>query len=285
MSQSQEMKICPFCGEEIKAIAVKCRYCGSMLSDDPSSGGVGMTALKQTMAGKYEILGEIGRGGMATVYKARQINLDRIVALKVLPPQFTHDMEFVKRFQDEARNAARVTHPNLITIHDVGNEQNLYYISMEFLSGETLRDRIVREGALPESDIKRIIEPVASGLQVAHSKHLIHRDIKSSNIFLTEEGRPVLMDFGIAKALDSTQKMTQSGTVLGTPEYMSPEQARGDVTDARGDIYSLGIVMYEMATGRLPFQGDHPLSTLHMIATQPPTPPKGINTNPALLVV
>ena len=279
MSQSQEMKICPFCGEEIKAIAVKCRYCGSMLSDDPSSGGVGMTALKQTMAGKYEILGEIGRGGMATVYKARQINLDRIVALKVLPPQFTHDMEFVKRFQDEARNAARVTHPNLITIHDVGNEQNLYYISMEFLSGETLRDRIVREGALPESDIKRIIEPVASGLQVAHSKHLIHRDIKSSNIFLTEEGRPVLMDFGIAKALDSTQKMTQSGTVLGTPEYMSPEQARGDVSNARSDIYSLGIVMYEMATGRLPFQGDHPLSTLHMIATQPPTPPKGINTN------
>jgi len=275
----EEQKKCPFCREWIITDAIKCRYCGSMLSDDPSSGGVGMTALKQTLSGKYEILGEIGRGGMATVYKARQINLDRIVALKVLPPQFTHDLEFVKRFQDEARHSARVSHPNLIAIHDVGNEQNLYYISMEFLSGETLRDRIVREGALPENEIRRIIEPVAEGLATAHEQNLIHRDIKSSNIFLTDKGRPVLMDFGIAKALDSTQQMTQSGTVLGTPEYMSPEQARGDATGARSDIYSLGIVMYEMATGRLPFQGDHPLSTLNMIATQPPTPPKGINTN------
>ena len=274
-----ETKRCPFCDEEIRINALKCKHCGSMLSDDPSSGGVGMTALKQTMAGKYEILGEIGRGGMATVYKARQINLDRIVALKVLPPQFTHDMEFVKRFQDEARNAARVSHHNLIAIHDVGSEQNLYYISMEFLSGETLRDRILREGALPEAEIRRIITPIADGLSHAHEQNLIHRDIKSSNIFLTDKGRPVLMDFGIAKALDSTQKMTQSGTVLGTPEYMSPEQAQGKTTDARSDIYSLGIVMYEMATGRLPFQGDHPLSTLHLITTQPPTPPKGINTN------
>lgn len=226
---------------------------------------------------KYEIVGEIGRGGMATVYKARHKVLHSHVAIKVLSSQFTHDGEFLKRFINGARSAASLKHENIIPVYDVGDEKGNYYIVMEYLEGETLEERVKREGAIPEPEIEAIMKPLAGALEYAHTRGVIHRDIKSANIFLVKGGRVVLMDFDIAKASDTTLNLTQDGTLLGTPAYMSPEQARGEKTDHRSDIYSFGVVLYEMATGRLPFQGENTFSILNQIATTDPAPPREFN--------
>jgi len=276
----QETKHCPFCGEEILNIAIKCKHCGSMLSGETTATGefTSATQVRLALANKYEIIEEIGRGGMATVYKARQKNLDRIVAIKVLPPQFTHDQEFINRFIREARSASRLHHQNIITIYDVGNEQNFYFISMEYLEGRTLSDVIRASGPLEDTEIERITAALADGLEYAHKNGVVHRDIKSANIFITNKNNPVLMDFGIAKAADSGTKLTQTGTVIGTPEYMSPEQAQGLEPGPAGDIYSLGVVMFEMATRQVPFQGTSPLVTLNSIINDPPPSPRSINS-------
>jgi len=226
---------------------------------------------------KYEIVGEIGRGGMATVYKARHRVLHSHVAIKVLSGQFTHDGEFLKRFINGARSAASLKHENIIPVYDVGDEKGNYYIVMEYLEGETLEERIKRTGAIPEPEIEAIMKPLAGALEYAHSRGVIHRDIKSANIFLVKGGRVVLMDFDIAKASDTTLNLTQDGTLLGTPAYMSPEQARGEKADHRSDVYSFGVVLYEMATGRLPFQGENTFSILNQIATTDPAPPRELN--------
>ena len=226
---------------------------------------------------KYEIVGEIGRGGMATVYKARHRVLHSHVAIKVLSGQFTHDGEFLKRFINGARSAASLKHENIIPVYDVGDEKGNYYIVMEYLEGETLEDRVKRAGAIPEPEIEAIMKPLAGALEYAHSRGVVHRDIKSANIFLVKGGRVVLMDFDIAKASDATLNLTQDGTLLGTPAYMSPEQARGEKADHRSDVYSFGVVLYEMATGRLPFQGENTFSILNQIATTDPPPPREFN--------
>ncbi len=226
---------------------------------------------------KYEIVGEIGRGGMATVYKARHKVLHSHVAIKVLSGQFTHDGEFLKRFINGARSAANLKHENIIPVYDVGDEKGNYYIVMEYLEGETLEDRVKRDGAIPEPEIEAIMKPLAGALEYAHSRGVVHRDIKSANIFLVKGGRVVLMDFDIAKASDATLNLTQDGTLLGTPAYMSPEQARGERADHRSDVYSFGVVLYEMATGRLPFQGENTFSILNQIATTDPPPPREFN--------
>ncbi|MCU0638773.1 MAG: serine/threonine protein kinase [Candidatus Krumholzibacteria bacterium] len=226
---------------------------------------------------KYEIVGEIGHGGMATVYKARHKLLHNHVAIKVLFSQFTHDGEFLKRFINGARSAASLKHENIIPVYDVGDEKGNYYIVMEYLEGETLEDRVRNGGAIPEPEIEAIMKPLAGALEYAHSRGVIHRDIKSANIFLAKGGRVVLMDFDIAKASDATLNLTQDGTLLGTPAYMSPEQARGEKTNHLSDIYSFGVVLYEMATGRLPFQGENTFSILNQIATTDPPPPREFN--------
>jgi tRNA A-37 threonylcarbamoyl transferase component Bud32 len=226
---------------------------------------------------KYEIVEEIGRGGVAVVYKARHKNLHNDVAIKVLHQEFTHDPEFVKRFINGARNAARLKHPNIIPVFDVGDEKGYHYIAMEYLRGETLKERIDRQGPFSEREIEEIIGPVADALDYAHTNGIIHRDIKSPNIFMKNDGTAVLMDFDLAKASDMTQNLTLDGSVLGTPAYMSPEQARGDGATLKSDIYSLGVVMYEMATGELPFKGENTLSVLRQIAMDNPPPPCDVN--------
>jgi tRNA A-37 threonylcarbamoyl transferase component Bud32 len=228
---------------------------------------------------KYEVIEEVGRGGVAVVYRGRHKLLHNDVAVKVLHQEFTHDEEFVKRFVNGARSAARLKHSNIIPVFDVGEEQSCHYIVMEFLRGETLDDRIKRHGPYGAREMAEIIRPLAAALEYAHGAGIIHRDIKSPNIFIKEDGTPVLTDFDIAKATDLKQNLTLDGSVLGTPAYMSPEQARGEPATAKSDIYSLGVIMYEMATGELPFKGENTLSVLRQIAMDDPRPPSEINAS------
>ncbi len=228
---------------------------------------------------KYEVIEEVGRGGVAVVYRGRHKLLHNDVAVKVLHQEFTHDEEFVKRFVNGARSAARLKHPNIIPVFDVGVEQNSHYIVMEFLRGETLDDRIKKHGPYAMREIEEIVRPLAAALDYAHGAGIIHRDIKSPNVIIKEDGTPVLMDFDIAKATDLKQNLTLDGSVLGTPAYMSPEQARGESATAKSDIYSLGVIMYEMATGELPFKGENTLSVLRQIAMDDPRPPCEINAS------
>jgi serine/threonine protein kinase len=201
---------------------------------------------------------------MAVVYKAIQRNLDRVVAVKALPPQFTMDKEFLERFHREARSAAKVHHPNIITIYDEGVESGVHYISMEFLEGNDLHKLIRQNERLSVEEIVKVLAPIAEALGFAHKNGLIHRDVKSSNIFVTTERRPVLTDFGIARATAGTQ-LTRTGAIIGTPEFMSPEQASGMEIDGRSDLYSLGVVLYQSLTGRFPYAGDSPQTVIYKI--------------------
>ena len=231
--------------------------------------------LTGTTLGNYQIIQEIGRGGMAIVYKAFQPSLRRYVALKVLPEYYQADPEFVARFQREARAAAQLGHPNVVTIYDVGEQAGIHYIAMEYLEGGSLLDRLSR-GPLGPEEALHIIEQVGSALDFAHSHGLIHRDIKPANLLFSGAGRPKVTDFGIARAGD-TARLTRAGTMLGTPEYMSPEQAQGMPVDHRSDLYALGVILYEMVCGTYPFEGD----TAHVIAQKiqgkKPADPKTIN--------
>jgi Tol biopolymer transport system component len=211
--------------------------------------------------GQYQVLEELGRGGMAVVYKAYQPALERYVAIKVLPQQFTFDQEFVDRFLREARAAARLSHPHIVTIHDVGQADDTYFIVMEYLEGPSLADLIRERGALLPQQVARIVAQVASALDYAHGLGFVHRDVKPTNILLDARGAAQLTDFGIVKAAEG-MRLTQTGTLLGTPEYMSPEQAKGLGLDHRSDVYSLGVVAYEMLMGRTPFSGET-MAVLH----------------------
>ena len=222
--------------------------------------------------GQYQIIGLAGRGGMATVYKAYQPSLNRYVAIKVLPEFMAQDEQFVVRFRQEALAAAGLRHPNILVIHDVGQQGNVHYIAMEFLEGQTLAQVIQRSGGLDIHRVVRIIDQVASALDYAHQRGLIHRDIKPANIFIGSDDHVTLMDFGIAKALASVG-VTRTGTMVGTPEYMSPEQIEGRPVDRRSDLYALGVVLYQMLTGYVPFGGETPHAIMYAHVNKPPTPP------------
>jgi serine/threonine protein kinase len=224
--------------------------------------------------GHYQIVAEIGRGGMAIVYKAWQPSLERFVALKVLPAYFQHDPEFLARFHREAKSAARLNHPNIITVHDTGEFDGVHYIAMEYVEGGSLRDRLAA-GPLSLEEAESILAQIADALDFAHRHGLIHRDIKPANILFTDDGRPKVTDFGIARASDGTH-LTRTGVLMGTPEYMAPEQAEGRPVDHRTDLYALGVVLYQMLTGRAPFQGTTPHATLHAVIYEPPPPPRQI---------
>lgn len=211
------------------------------------------------LGGRYEIIEKIGTGGMATVYKAKCLVLKRFVAVKVLRDEFTTDEEFIKRFNVEAQAVASLTHPNIVSVYDVGHEGNLYYIVMELVKGKTLKEIIVEDGALGWKWSVKIAMQIASALETAHRNNIVHRDIKPHNIIITEDGVAKVTDFGIAKAV-SNSTITAFGTTIGSVHYFSPEHARGGFTDARSDLYSLGVVMYEMVTGRVPFDSDTPVS-------------------------
>lgn len=222
--------------------------------------------------GNYEITEELGRGGMAAVYRAYQPSLNRHVAIKVLAPQLSFDQQFVERFQREARAAANLRHPNIVVIHDVARQQDVYYIVMELLEGRTLKQLIEDEGPLSPERAARIVEQVAGALDYAHEQGFVHRDIKPANIFVGKDNHTTLTDFGIAKAASETQHLTRTGMLIGTPEYMSPEQAEGGTVDRRTDLYALGVVLYQMLAGRAPFHSTTPHATLHAVIYEPPPP-------------
>lgn len=231
------------------------------------------------LGNRYEIIEKVGNGGMATVYKATDKVLKRYVAVKILRDEFTTDEEFIKRFEVEAQSAARLTHPNIVSIYDVGVEGNLYYIVMELIQGKTLKEIILEEkGPLPWKWSVNVAIQIASALEIAHRNNIVHRDIKPHNIIITEDGIAKVTDFGIAKAV-SNSTITAFGTTMGSVHYFSPEHARGGFTDAKSDLYSLGVVMYEMVTGKVPFDADTPVSVALKHMQEQPEEPIEVNQN------
>ena len=218
----------------------------------------------------YKILEELGRGGMGVVYKAEDTKLKRTVALKFLPPELTRDPEAKRRFIHEAQAAAALSHPNICTVHEIDEYEGTSFIAMEYIEGQSLKEK-VESGPLKVEQAVDIAIEVAEGLQEAHGKGIVHRDIKSANIMVTTKGQAKIMDFGLAKLAGRTH-LTQSGTTIGTPAYMSPEQTRGEVVDHRTDIWSLGVVMYEMVTGQLPFKGEYEQAVIYSILNEDPAP-------------
>ena len=206
---------------------------------------------------RYEVISRIGAGGMADVYKAQDHKLNRLVAVKVLKPEFREDTGFVAKFQKEAQAAAMLSHPNVVNVFDVGEDRGLYYIVMELIEGITLKNYITKKGKLSVKEATSIAIQVSLGLEAAHNRGIVHRDVKPQNIIISTDGKVKLSDFGIAKASDSN---TITANVMGSVHYSSPEQVRGGFADAKSDIYSLGITMYEMVTGRVPFDGDSTVS-------------------------
>ncbi|CAG7584972.1 Serine/threonine-protein kinase PrkC [Peptoniphilus tyrrelliae] len=232
--------------------------------------------INKILANRYEILEKIGTGGMGNVFKAHDRKLDRIVAIKVLKLEYNEDNNFIRKFKRESLAAASISHPNIVSIYDVGTEKvedkEVHYIVMEYIDGKTLKDLINDEGRLSEKRALNYCIQIAEALKVAHSKHIVHRDIKSQNIMVTRDDRIKVTDFGIARVADNTT-VTATNAVMGSVHYFSPEQARGAKVDNRSDIYSLGIVLFEMLTGRLPFDADNPVSVaLMQVQSQMPRP-------------
>lgn len=211
------------------------------------------------LGNRYEIIEKVGGGGMALVYKAKCRLLNRFVAVKILRSEFINDEEFINKFRRESQAAASLSHPNIVSIYDVGVEDNIYYIVMEYVNGRTLKQLIREKGKLSIDESLDIAMKIAEALNHAHENHIVHRDIKPHNILVTEDGIVKVTDFGIARAA-TTSTVTNTSNVIGSVHYFSPEQARGGYTDEKSDIYSLGVVMYEMVTGSVPFQGDSPIS-------------------------
>lgn len=226
--------------------------------------------MSQMLANRYELMEKIGEGGMAVVYKARCTFLDRWVAIKILRDQYANNPEFVDRFQREARAAARLAHPNIVSIYDVGEDQGRHFIVMEYVQGENLKDYLSRRGPLTPQTVAEMGQQVAAALAHAHCRGIIHRDIKPHNLLVSPEGQVKVTDFGIARAA-AASSLTETGVVLGSVHYFSPEQAQGGAVDARSDTYALGVVLYELLTGVPPFTGDSPIAiALSHLDSEPP---------------
>jgi len=225
--------------------------------------------------GPYRILEQIGMGGMATVYKAYQPAMDRYVAIKVIASHFAQDETFLRRFRREARAVAQLEHAHILPVHDYGEAEGRPYLVMRFLEAGTLKERMAK-GALPLSEVNRIIGQVGSALDYAHRMGVVHRDVKPTNVLLDAEGDTFLTDFGLAKMLESSAQLTETGVGIGTPTYMSPEQGKGAKMDSRTDVYSLGVMLYEMVTGRAPYEAETPLAVVLKHITEPLPLPRSI---------
>jgi len=235
-----------------------------------------MATIPQVLLDRYEVGPLLGAGGMAEVYEGRDRLLARRVAIKVLLSQYAHDQSFLLRFKREAQAAASLSHPNVVGVYDTGSEDGTHFIVMEYVEGRTLKDIIRQEGPLYPARAAEICADVCSALVAAHARGLIHRDIKPGNVMLTPDGKVKVMDFGIARAT-SSETITQTAAVIGTAQYISPEQAQGQTVDYRSDLYSLGCCLYEMLTGTVPFTGATAVAIAYKHVREDPTPPRMLN--------
>src|SRR3989454_76215 len=272
---------CSRCGTQNDDTSKFCRSCGLDLTTTTPVGAVRdhhpdvteIDLVREQLQDEYDILEELGRGGMAFVFKAREKQLERDVAIKVLPFSLAFDKEFVERFQREARTSAKLEHPGIIPIYRVGKSGRVIYFVMKFLRGKPLSSVLAARGSLPPAEIRQVLVQVARALAYAHKSGIVHRDIKPDNIMFDEHGQAVVTDFGIAKAATGG-KLTGTGMSIGNPHYMSPEQARAQQLDGRSDVYSLGVVAYQCLTGSVPFDGEDSFSIGYKhIMEEVPTPP------------
>ncbi|MBT8249210.1 MAG: protein kinase, partial [Acidimicrobiia bacterium] len=232
---------------------------------------------QQLLAGRYRLSEHLARGGMADVWEAADQLLQRRVAVKILHAAHSSDPSFIQRFKREAMAAANLSHPNIVSIFDTGEQEGVRYIVMELVEGKTLRDILRADGSVHPRRAAEIATEVAAALEVAHRGGLVHRDVKPGNIMLRGDGSVKVTDFGIARAWDDSEELTRTGAVIGTATYFSPEQAQGLPADARSDIYSLGIVLYEMLAGRTPFSGESPVSVAYQHVSEFAAPPSTLN--------
>jgi len=272
-------KKCPKCQTENPETA---KFCSECATPFPSEEEISVSQTKTfltptkdpikgtTFAGRYQLIEELGRGGMGVVYKAEDTKLKRTVALKFLPPELTHIADVKDRFMREAQAAAALDHPNICTVYEFDEAEEKTFISMAYVEGKSLR-KSLESGPLELDEALRIATQVAEGLQIAHKKGIIHRDIKSANIMVTEDNQAKIMDFGLARMTGGTL-ITQEGTAMGTIAYMSPEQAQGEEVDHRTDIWSFGVVLYELFTGQLPFKGEQDQAVVYSILNRKPKP-------------
>lgn len=226
--------------------------------------------------GRYRVIEQLGRGGMATVFRCHDPNLDRYVAVKVLPSFHTDDPTFTARFSQEAQTVAKLNHPNILQIYDFGEDKGFTYIVSELVPGGDLQDML--EGtAMPALEVLKFMGPLAEALDYAHAAGIVHRDLNPANVLLDNDGRAILADFGLARMLESTTRFTQASQALGTPEYMAPEQAMGADADHRSDLYAFGVMIYQMLLGETPFRADTPAATLMAHVHQPLPLPTSLN--------
>ncbi|HEX4622507.1 MAG TPA: serine/threonine-protein kinase, partial [Myxococcaceae bacterium] len=268
---------CARCGQPLEPGITTCPKCGAPVSAEPppprkATGDTLVSVdVHMMLEGKWRIGKQIGEGGMGTVYLATDVALDRPVAVKILAKQLSSDQELLTRFEREARMMAKLEHPNIVPVYAVGRHDERPFIVMKMLEGQTLSQLLREKGALSVDETLAMVRQVAAGLQFIHQKGFVHRDIKASNIFIGPGGHATILDFGILRSREGQDNLTRTGMVMGTPQYMSPEQALGvRGVDHRSDLYALAVLAYECLTGTLPFDGDNELSIIQMQAHMPP---------------
>ena len=268
----EDTRYCGRCGRELPGTGDTAEMAGTATFKTPTRGLERGT----TFARRFEIIEEIGKGGMGTVYKAYDSKIREVVALKLLKPEIASDLEVIERFRNEIKLARQVSHRHVCRMYDIGEEWLSIYISMEYVPGEDLKSFIRRSGHLNEAKALNLAKQILEGLVEAHRLGVVHRDLKPQNIMIDRDGNAKIMDFGIARSLH-TRGVTGTGVIIGTPEYMAPEQAEGKDVDHRVDIYAMGAILFEMVTGRVPFEGDTPLSIVLKHRSEPPADPQTLN--------
>ena len=262
--------------QQMERSLISTRLFGASTSIGTSSKPTSLLSLASALEGRYQVLSELGRGGMGIVYQAYDKQLKEQVAIKLLSPLLSTDPEALERLTREVSLARRVTHPNVIRIHDISEVNGLHYVSMEYFAGGNLKEHLKRNGPLSLLNAFQILSQICDGLEAAHSQGVIHRDLKAQNILIGRSGQIKVIDFGLARALH-LEGMTATGLIMGTPEYMSPEQVAGKQVDERTDLYALGVILFELLTGRVPFTGDSAIAVGFQQLKDPPPSPRSIN--------